>query len=284
VRADTNENVILVFQLIVLFTAATGAHDCGRRSDPHLASQHVAGNAYAENDLLAARHDLETIQAMGLRIVPVARIVAALLAASSDRLQGCIGLTLDDGSDFDARDLPHPTWGVQRGFLNVLRDFRATPWPRSAAVAARDELRDRVPRRPRRARPHLHDRLPLVEPRLVAGSRGERPHGSRESRLGPQPSVARAHGDDGTPGAFEIERDDEAHAEIGRACELLRELRGRGATCCSRSPTEAFPSFLVATGFRARVPRSGYPAPSATLRPRFPRLGSLAHSPIPLPA
>ena len=36
-----------------------------------------------------------------------------------------MALTCDDGTDFDARDLPHPTAGPQRGMLGILRDFRA---------------------------------------------------------------------------------------------------------------------------------------------------------------
>jgi peptidoglycan/xylan/chitin deacetylase (PgdA/CDA1 family) len=86
---------------------------------------HVSGPGYAENDLVAFAEDLETIHRLGLRVVPVSRIVGALLGGRLDELRGCLGLTFDDGCDFDWHDLPHPAWGPQRGMAHVLADFRA---------------------------------------------------------------------------------------------------------------------------------------------------------------
>jgi hypothetical protein len=87
-------------------------------------SMNVSGRDYTDNDHVAFAADLELIHRLGMRVVPVHRIVAALLTGHLDRLAGCVGLTFDDGSDFDWHDLPHPTWGPQRSMANLLADFR----------------------------------------------------------------------------------------------------------------------------------------------------------------
>ena len=87
-------------------------------------SMNVSGADYGDNDHVAFAADLEAIHRLGLRVVPVHRIVGALLTGRLDRLRGCVGLTFDDGSDFDWYDLPHPTWGAQRSMANLLADFR----------------------------------------------------------------------------------------------------------------------------------------------------------------
>ena len=84
----------------------------------------VAGPDYARNDHVAFREDLETIQRLGLRVVSLAAIARHLRAGTLEALAGCVGLSMDDGSDFDFHDLPHPSWGPQRSMLNVLADFR----------------------------------------------------------------------------------------------------------------------------------------------------------------
>ena len=84
----------------------------------------VHGNAYETNDHVALAADVAQIARMGFEAMPLHRIVHAW---RSDRasLEGrrIVALTCDDGSDFDARDLDHPKWGVQRSFLDILRDF-----------------------------------------------------------------------------------------------------------------------------------------------------------------
>src|SRR5215470_2870725 len=86
-------------------------------------SMGISGNEYGNNDHVAFARDLETIHAAGLRIVPLARIADALVAGRLDRLAGCVGLSIDDGPDFDFHDVPHQTWGPQRGMLRILADF-----------------------------------------------------------------------------------------------------------------------------------------------------------------
>jgi peptidoglycan/xylan/chitin deacetylase (PgdA/CDA1 family) len=82
----------------------------------------VDGATYATNDHVALADDLRLIDALGFRVIPLTKLVDALLsgAALPDRT---IALTFDDGTDFDFHDRVHPTHGLQRGMLNILRDF-----------------------------------------------------------------------------------------------------------------------------------------------------------------
>src|SRR5262249_47626895 len=60
---------------------------------------------------------------------PLHALVTAWLKDRS-ALEGrkIVSLTCDDGTDFDYFDLPHPTAGVQRSVVNLMRDFqRANP-------------------------------------------------------------------------------------------------------------------------------------------------------------
>ncbi len=87
-------------------------------------SNNVAGNAYTGNDHVAFAADLRLIDDLGLRIVPLRRVVDRLLGRHSDDLAGCVTLTCDDGTDLDWFDLDYPGAGFQRSLVNCLRDFR----------------------------------------------------------------------------------------------------------------------------------------------------------------
>jgi hypothetical protein len=86
----------------------------------------MSGNEPRANDHHALAADLEAIETEGFGIRPLAELVSAWLERPAS-LEGekLVALTCDDGSDFDFRDIEHPEWGMQRGFLNILRDFRA---------------------------------------------------------------------------------------------------------------------------------------------------------------
>src|SRR4051812_21522320 len=92
-------------------------------------AMNIAGNDYLGNDHVALADDLVQLAARGFRIVPLHAVVGRSL---EDRTafagQRVVALTCDDGSDFDYRDLPHPSAGMQRSFHNILDDFsRAHP-------------------------------------------------------------------------------------------------------------------------------------------------------------
>jgi hypothetical protein len=88
-------------------------------------SHNVSGTEYAGNDHVALASDLRTLHARGARVVPlgeVARAVREGLQGPADEI--LVGLSFDDGPAFDFEDFTHPRFGPQRGFLNILRDFR----------------------------------------------------------------------------------------------------------------------------------------------------------------
>lgn len=87
-------------------------------------SNQVDGDEYASNDHLGLQADLALIDEKGWSVVSVDRVVDALLNGTFDDLpHPCLAITCDDGSWLDWYDLPHPTFGPQRGFRNILRDF-----------------------------------------------------------------------------------------------------------------------------------------------------------------
>ena len=94
----------------------------------------VGGNAYATNDHVALAADLETVDRLGWRIVPLPAAVERWVAGDPAWTEGrTLAITFDDGTDFDWRDLPHPVHGVQRSLFNTLADFRqAHARPRQA--------------------------------------------------------------------------------------------------------------------------------------------------------
>jgi hypothetical protein len=89
-------------------------------------SHRISGDTYATNDHEALRMDLRTLHRAGFRVVPLWWVVEWLLGERPDEAMArTVAITFDDGADFDFHDLPHPTCGPQRSFLNLLRDFRA---------------------------------------------------------------------------------------------------------------------------------------------------------------
>ena len=66
--------------------------------------------------------DLRLLHREGFRIAGLDDIVAALRRGAHD-LTATVGISMDDGTDFDYHDLPHPAWGVQRSMLNIMKDF-----------------------------------------------------------------------------------------------------------------------------------------------------------------
>ena len=97
-------------------------------------SHHVLGPHYAVNDHIAFAADLPAISRAGYRVVPLATVAEALVAGgrrdaggdslADDRL---VALTFDDGPVFDIDDFVHPDLGLQRSFVNAMRDFLGTP-------------------------------------------------------------------------------------------------------------------------------------------------------------
>jgi len=87
-------------------------------------SQNVTGNDYGSNNHVALREDLRLIQNLGFKIIPLNRLVDWLLGKCDLGHGNCVCISFDDGIDADVHDLDFPGIGLQRSFLNILRDFR----------------------------------------------------------------------------------------------------------------------------------------------------------------
>ena len=190
-------------------------------------SMNVGGAGYAANDHVAFREDLETLHRLGLRVVSLARIARALVEGRLEELRGCVGLSLDDGSDFDWHDLPHPAWGPQRGMGRILADFRA----RHGASAQPHLQATSFAIVSREARREL-DRTCMIGCRWwnddwwreaeASGLLAIESHGWDHNHESLARTVASA-----PRGAFDVTTKADADAEIAQASRELRRLRGR---------------------------------------------------------
>lgn len=90
-------------------------------------SMTIHGNDYSSNDHVAFGADLRTLASAGFEVIALSQIVSWLSGKKqwSESAGKFVAISFDDGPDFDFRDLPHPTWGMQRSMLNIMRDFRA---------------------------------------------------------------------------------------------------------------------------------------------------------------
>jgi hypothetical protein len=225
---------------------------------------HVAGADYGENDHAAFAADLETLHRAGLCVVPLHAIVEALRSERLDELAGCVGLSMDDGSDFDFHDLPHPLHGAQRSMLRILEDFRArhgaAAQPRLHATsfaivdpAARAEL----------------DRTCMIgcgwwndgwwRAAEATGLLAVESHSLDHNHETLARRATRA-----PAGTFGIEDAEEARVEVGEAARALRELRGRDGPVLFAYPYGDAAPFLAREWLPANGDALGIPAAFAT--------------------
>lgn len=85
----------------------------------------VAGPGYAGNDHVALAADLRLVDALGWQVVSLDRVLAILDGDGPAPARPCLGLSFDDGTDFDIRPIDYPGVGVQPGFLPLLEAFAA---------------------------------------------------------------------------------------------------------------------------------------------------------------
>lgn len=219
--------------------------------------QRVDGNDYATNDHLAFARDLETIHRLGLRIVPLQEIARALVERKLHRLQGCVGLSIDDGTDFDFHDLPHPSWGPQRGFMRILEDFRAThgfaAQPRLHAtsfVVVSPEARGELDRTCMMGCHWWNDDWwPQAE---ASGLMAIESHGWDHNHASLERTETSA-----PRGTFDLADAGDAEREIGNAAIVLREKRGRSGAVLFAYPYGPANAFLAEEWLPRNAPRHG---------------------------
>ena len=88
-------------------------------------SINVHQNTYKGNDHIAFEADLNTIDRLGLRIIPLDTVVDWHKGLVSDsEVDAGVALTLDDGSWLDYHNIIHPSCGVQIGMYKLLEKFK----------------------------------------------------------------------------------------------------------------------------------------------------------------
>jgi hypothetical protein len=116
-----------------------------RRANPRFPiltyhSLNAPGLTYGTNDHLALEEDLSVVRACGFHVVPVRRIVDAVLGHVPPPRGKCVGITFDDGVNFDYQDVTRPELGLLKSFARVLhepvaRKSGALYWPRPCATS-----------------------------------------------------------------------------------------------------------------------------------------------------
>ena len=228
-------------------------------------SMDVAGADYATNKHEGFRADLETIHRMGFKVVPVRRIAEALVEQRLHELDGCVGLTFDDAPDFDFHDLPHPTWGAQRGMLRILEDFVALHGADAQPALHATSFAIVSPE----ARRELdrtcmvgcgwwnHDWWPRAEATgllSIESHSWDHNHDSLEATVAGVP-----------PGHFDLRTREGADAEIAQASEVLKALRGRAGSVLLAYPYGEASEYLVSEYLPRQLANDGVYAAFSTV-------------------
>jgi len=100
---------------------------------------HAPGLDYMSNDHIALEEDLRVIRRSGFRVADVKAIAASVHRRKSPFASGkWVGLTFDDGTDFDFIDLAHPHLGLIKSFCTILREAagpNGDRWPKPTGVS-----------------------------------------------------------------------------------------------------------------------------------------------------
>jgi hypothetical protein len=103
-------------------------------------SLHAPGTDYASNDHVALEEDLRLIKKLRFRVAPlaaIARFAWGQGAADLDDGQW-VGLTFDDGTDYDYLDINLPDIGYIKSFYTILKESgnaAALDWPQPTGVS-----------------------------------------------------------------------------------------------------------------------------------------------------
>ena len=229
-------------------------------------SMSMDGTDYGSNDHIAFAEDLRTIHRLGLRIVSLASIAKAVVEDRLDDLEGCVGLSFDDGADADYFDFPHPAWGPQRSMRNLLADFRAEaggaqPTISSTAFAiASPAAREELDRTCMQGLGWWNDswwREADKEGLVTIES-----HSWDHNHVGMVSTAVAV-----PKGTFDITRREDADAEIARASRVIRERRGRGGDVLFAYPYGPASDYLAREYFPGSSDHGVYAAFTVEPRP-----------------
>ena len=94
---------------------------------------------YSANDHVALEEDLKLMQKLGFKVARLAEIAELTWSAAPSRLDSgsWVGLSFDDGTDFDYLDIEaHPYLGYVKSFYTILKGSgRGPDWPQPTGTA-----------------------------------------------------------------------------------------------------------------------------------------------------
>ena len=102
-----------------------------RRRTPHkripILAYHALnapGTEYATNDHVALEEDLKVIRTLGFNVAPLRQIARYTYGRASSLLDegNWVGLSFDDGTDYDFLDFEHPTIGYIKSMHTILKE------------------------------------------------------------------------------------------------------------------------------------------------------------------
>lgn len=236
---------------------------------------HISGSSYEDNDHVALESDLATVARLGLKVVPLAAVVDALLEDNLAALGGTVALTFDDGSDFDYHDMLHPSCGPQRGMFNILRDAaiaQETAIEATTFVIVSPDARRELDRNLMIGKGWWNDEWWAAAD--ASGVMRVESHSWDHNHDHLAATVASA-----PRGAFDLATFEDADAEIRMASEYLRRRRGRAGPVMFAYPygpasdylaDEYFPSHPE-SGVVAAFTTEGAPVSHGADRWRLPR-------------
>jgi peptidoglycan/xylan/chitin deacetylase (PgdA/CDA1 family) len=203
-------------------------------------------------------------------------VVDALEADQWDRVERCVAITFDDGSDLDYHDITHPTWGPQRGLFGVLHDhaqrngaLEATSFA-IVSPSAREELDRRIMIGARWWNDDWWSDAEASGLMRVESHSWDHNHECLSTRSA-----------EAEAGTFDLRNFEDADAEIRLANDYLCRRRGRGAPVLFAYPYGRASDYLAreylprGTGFhgvRAAFTTEGVPVSRKVNRWLVPRL------------
>lgn len=97
---------------------------------------HAPGWEYQENDHVALEQDLDLLDSLGFRVVPLSVLVSHAFDKSISDLEDgkFVALSFDDGTDLDYEDFSHPDYGYLKSFRRILREKTGLGWDGTAPV------------------------------------------------------------------------------------------------------------------------------------------------------
>ena len=237
----------------------------------------ISGNSYDSNDHVALATDLELLSRNAINVVSLHAVVDALLVGELASLGRCVAITFDDGSNFDYFDLPHPTWGLQRGMLTILSDAarsqRAATLEATSFVIVSPEARGELDRKCMIGAQWWTDDWWAVSER--SGRLKIESHSWDHNHDALDATVTAAH-----KGTFDIARLDDADREIADANHYLCTTRGRPGPVLFAYPYgqasayvsgKYFPRGQHLHGVKAAFTTAGSPVDAASDRWLIPR-------------